>query len=150
MTDPADPPSPPSPRAVLSSLLGRIAPDVVQSLAEEAAQAATGEEGVVDATVEEYVTWLGTFVPYAIAAVAADDEARVRILESMRTVVPATSVPAVPILARVGLLAIGLRLARDELPAAARSASEAATLLAEFDLFAEVLQSTLAPVVFLV
>ncbi len=149
MPEPADPPSTPNPRGALSLLLGRVAPNVIQSLAEEAARSATTEEAVADAVVEEYVTWLGTYVPYAIAAVGADDEARLRILGSMRAVVPATSVPAVPVLARVGLLAIGLRLARDELRAATTSAAVAATLDAEFDLFAQVLQAALAPAVFL-
>jgi hypothetical protein len=63
----------------------------------------------------------------------------------MRSVVPPTSVPSVPVLARVGLLAIGLRLAREELRAATKRAPEAAALLLEFDVFAEVLRAALAP-----
>jgi hypothetical protein len=146
MSDPPDlPPHTPGTRAALSALLGRAAPQVMQSLALEAALSTTTTEAVAASTIEEYVTWLGTFVPYAVAAVAADDEARARVLASMRSVVPPTSVPSVPVLARVGLLAIGLRLAREELRAATKRAPEAAALLLEFDVFAEVLRAALAP-----
>ena len=70
----------------------------------------------------------------ALDAVAADDEVRARTLASLAAADPAGPVPPIPPLARVGLVAIGLHLARAHVERAAAGRPDAAELTRELEL----------------
>ena len=132
-------------RARLATLLRLAMPDILQEVAEEAARSTNAASAVVRATAQEYETWIWRYVPKAIEAVSADDEQRAAILASFAMVEANPTVRPVPPVARVGLLSIGIRLAREQIEKLAGDSAEADPVLREFDLFAATLRTSVAP-----
>lgn len=132
-------------RVRLSILLRRTAPALTRALAREAARASQRDEAAVDSLADRYALWIGRSTPRALDAIAADDVVRARLLASLTTEVPPGGVEPIPPVARVGLMRIGLRTAREHLRDATADEADAPRLMAEFDRYAEAIESALAP-----
>ena len=133
-------------RVDLSILLRRASPDIVRALAEEAARSISLKGAVRGATPEVYEAWLNARMLRALDAIAADDDVRARTLASLAVPDPATPVPPVPPLARVGLVSIGLHLARAHVERATAGRPDAAEIMREFDLFDAALRASYAAI----
>jgi len=131
-------------RARLATLLRLAAPDIVRALAEEAARSVSSETSSVRSSPDEYETWIARLLPRALDAVGAEDGERAQLLASLAQESGA-SVRVVPPVARVGLLSIGLRLARGHVERTLAGQPEAAAILREFDLFAAALRASVVP-----
>jgi hypothetical protein len=132
-------------RARLATLMRLAMPDIVRAVAEEAARSTNTASAVVRSTAQEYETWIWRFVPRAIEAIGSDDQHRAALLGSFAMVESPPTVRPVPPLARVGLLSIGLHLAREHVERLVGNTPEAADVLREFDLFDVALRASVAP-----
>ena len=133
-----------SARVDLSIILRRASPDIIRALAEEAARSITVDGSTSGANVNDYEAWMNTRMRGALDAVAADDDQRARTLMSLAAADPGASVRPIPLLARVGLLSIGLRLARAQTERATVGQADAAEIMREFDLLDAALRSSYA------
>jgi hypothetical protein len=98
-------------RAALAAALGAGIDGILQQVAEEAARSTSNASGVDPALVASYLEWMRPFVPAALDAAAADDKLRGALLaKGVNTRAPIMR--PVPPVARRGLFALGVRLAR--------------------------------------
>jgi len=132
-------------RARLATLMRLAMPDIVRAISEEAARSTNTASAVVRATAQEYETFLWRYVPRTIEAIGSDDAERAALLGSFAMIETTATVRPVPPVARVGLLSIAMRLARDHVERLAGEGQEAEELLREFDLFAAALRASVAP-----
>lgn len=130
-----------TPRDVLAAILRRAAPRIVAQIADEAARSVH-----TPGAAAAYAAWMGSFAPITLDAVAADETERARLLAELGELddLDADHVPAVPPVARVGLLEIALRLAREEIERDTASRADAPEVLTEFRRFADQLRVALA------
>ena len=131
-------------RARLATLLRLAMPDILQQVAEEAARSTNTVGAVVRATAQEYEAWMWRYVPKAIEAASADDDQRAAILASFALIETNPTVRPVPPVARVGLLAIGVRLGREQIERLAGTSADAALVMSEFDEFVTALRASVS------
>lgn len=132
-------------RIRLSTLLRLGSPQIIRLLAEEAARAANAADAPLSTSADEYEAFIARLVPRALDAVGADDRERASMLASLAQANTGVPIRPVPPVARVGLLSIGLRVSREHIERTMSGTPEAASILAEFDVFARDLRAAAAP-----
>jgi hypothetical protein len=133
-------------RVRLSTLLRLGGPEIIRMLAEEAATAASSQDAPSPTSADEYEAFLARLVPRALDAVGAGYRYRPAMLASLARGETGVPIKPVPPVARVGLLSIGLRVAREHVERTVAGQPESDAILKEFDLFAWDLRAALAPI----
>src|SRR5438270_9820072 len=120
-------------RASLATILRRATPDIVVRVAQEAARSS-------GATIDErqaYETFLSAAAAPILDVVPADDGERERAFAAVLPRLALQRARTVPPVARVGLLEIGLRLARTEIARVAATDQDRAALERELAILGE-------------
>lgn len=130
-----------TPRDVLSAIIRRAAPGIIDRIAEEAARSSRARPE----DVARYRDWMNAAAPIALDAIAVDDAQRAGLMTAFAEV-QADAVPPVPPVARVGLLEIGIRLAHEVVAAETAQRADAVEVELEFRRFAEQLRAALRAV----
>ena len=116
------------PRFALSAILRGATPRVLRLILDEAARSSGGTPDDVRA----YERVLNEMTPPVLDAIAANDEARLRIFMGLREM-QLSGVKPVPPVARVGLLEIGIRLGQVEVTNAVKGRADALRIEQEFE-----------------
>lgn len=125
-------------RIRLSVILRSAAPLIIERIVAEAARSS----GAGSDDVRAYEALMRQLAPAILDAVAAGDDVRARTFEALATV-DVDGMNRVPPVARVGLLEIGLRLARTEIDVASRGRPDGDSVLRELDVLAGQLRRAL-------
>ncbi|HET7699682.1 MAG TPA: hypothetical protein VFM06_02310 [Candidatus Limnocylindria bacterium] len=134
-------------RVRLSILVRRAAPEIVRALVEEAARSTSADSATAAERRELLADRIARGLPVALDAIAADDVLRSRLLASLAERASANEPVAIPPLVRAGLVAIGLRLAREHLARAVAGEPGADGVLRELDTYAAAVREAIAPYV---
>ena len=114
-------------RSTLAAIVRRATPDIIVLIAQEAARSS----GASPDERRGYETFLSAAAAPILEIVDASDEERERAIASALPRIALQRARAVPPVARVGLLEIGLRLARAEIARVADSDEQRVALEAE-------------------
>lgn len=125
-------------RIRLSVILRSAAPLIIERIVAEAARSS----GAGSDDVRAYEALMRQLAPAILDAVAAGDDVRARTFGALATV-DVDGMNRVPPVARVGLLEIGLRLARTEIEIASRGRPDGDGVVSELDVLAGQLRSAL-------
>jgi hypothetical protein len=125
--------------------MGSCGERILQRLAVEAVIASQRDSAPAPASPDRYRDFLRSFLPSALEAIRASDDARTRLLTAWDDAVPPRDLEPVPALVRRGLFALAARLAREELRSYVRgSGGDAAALERELDSFVSAATAALA------
>jgi len=125
-------------RLALSAILRPATPGIITRVVDEAARSS----GAHAEDIRAYEALMLKLADDVLDAIGADDAQRTRTFVSL-AITEVDDLRPVPPVARVGLLEIGLRLAREHVVASSKGRPDAASINAEFEILAEQMRAAL-------
>jgi hypothetical protein len=120
------------PRFALSAILRPAVPGIIKRIVDEAVRSS----GASSAEARAYEALMLEMTPPVLDAIAASDERRLMVMAGLAQgqAEGTLPIPAVPPVARLGLLEIGVRLGREEVTAATRDRADGPSIMREFEI----------------